>query len=428
MNVRDYFIDCHCHFFNIDDVPLYATVAAQVPVRTVYVLAGLLRRVVRKKLEQQRPFIEFFESAREKNLRTFAYQIRGARDPLDKKYTILTPLVMDFDLIKGSRENVAWQVDRLVDAIRKEAGELDNHKTRVFPFLGVDLRRFDRGDVAGKFDALLASCEGMKPSEKRARLGSLANGDLIGLKLYPPIGFYPSPPQGATNWKKRRRQYREFFRLCAEREIPITVHCQPGSYRPHPISEEEAGDFAHPAHWRRVMEEFPRLRVNFAHFGGDGQVVETVLRRALFGGQVPKKTLKKSTWTYALLELLKRYEHTYADISAYDLKDAKAVLALRALLVLDESGVVDEQLGIDKENRPLKTKLLWGSDVPMILDHYRDYCDLFSRFLEAADLSPSLASFNRTRTYSGMSLNVPSVQELTDHLVSTNPFRFLLGR
>ena len=63
----------------------------------------------------------------------------------------------------------------------------------------------------------------------------------------------------------------------------------------------------------------------------------------------------------------------------------------------------------------------------MILDHYRDYRDLFAQFLEAADLSPSLASFNRTRTYSGMSLNVPSVQELTDHLVSTNPLRFLLG-
>jgi len=93
------------------------------------------------------------------------------------------------------------------------------------------------------------------------------------------------------------------------------------------------------------------LNINFAHFGGEDGLEDMI-----------DKNIDETSWTYYLVKLLKRYPNTYADISAFDFADKDACKNLKKTLGLDKKGKFDKE-----GDYKLKEKLLWGSDVPMVI-------------------------------------------------------------
>jgi len=429
----EYFVDCHCHLFNVEDIPLYSTVARIESLPNSVLSLALLFGMHKSEMNNRRAFIDFFDRQRRTNTEWLANGIADAIaqfPSMGAPATIITPLVMDFDQIADSLEDVAYQTRRL----RNEVFDANLPRaTKVLPFVGIDLRKVSAwNDVVTEFDALLAKCGPMKSKAKRGNPALLANGDIIGVKLYPAIGFNPFADGGAINIDPKRK---EFYELCNQRNIPITAHCQHSSFYGHDVDQKEADGYNHPVNWKKVLQQMEgdSLRLNFGHFGGEKEIKKAVLPDVVYeasGDKGPREEIAGESWTHVLLCLLKQYEHTYADISAFDYSDKDAVLALAWLLVLDEMDDLDRRLDLTPQPRKLKEKLLWGSDIPMILgkpkgghvEKYMDYLKQFVRAMNIADL--------RSKTYDRplkRKHTIPDPDDLIERITCKNPMRFLFG-
>ncbi len=413
---RDLFIDCHCHLFNAADIPLYATARQQLrtlglPARLLAPLALAIPGAPKLALNRFRGFVKFFDEPIDKNIESLVPMIRqtvGSGRPI-----ILTPLVMDFEKVHESGKPPSRQLERLRRAIKKAERVLLDNDCRILPFLGYDLRK-----LVGE-DDLAAFKRSWSKFPVNAPVGELKSGNVIGLKLYPPMGFRPYPKRG-TN-----QLYLDFYGWCAERRIPITAHVQKDSYEGY---SKKRGDykkprvFADPAYWVRVLDAVGNLRINFAHFGGEKDVVDTAFqspnkkRKTL--KQQERKELSRKTWTYTIITLLKKYDHTYADLGAFNYSMQRASPALARLLLRDGEGSFDSLPGMEDGSHKLKDKLLWGSDLPMVYPlkfamndknewQYQKYYDGFREAI---------------RKESGLNLGA-----ITTALTCTNPKRFLFS-
>lgn len=431
--MSDYFVDCHCHLFNIEDVPLYSTISkiGSLP-NSVLSLAALFG-LHKTEVNNHKALIDFFDRQRRTNTESLAEAVADSILQLPTNGApglIITPLIMDFDRISDSVEDVSYQTKRLRDEVSAaNVAEV----TKVLPFIGLDLRKVNSwNNVAAGFDALLNSCGGMKSKADRGNLALLTNGDIIGVKLYPAMGFNPFADNDASNIDAKRLQ---FYKLCAQRSIPITTHCQHSSFYGHDVNQKEADAYSHPYNWERVLEQLgaDSLRLNFAHFGGEKEIKKAVLPDVVYeasGDKGPREKIARESWTHILLRLLKKYEHTYADVSAFDYNDKDAVLALAWLLVLDETDELDLRLDLAPQSRKLKDKLLWGSDIPMILGNEKGgIAEKYEGYLKQFIKSMDIASL-RNKTYDRplkSKHTIPNPHELIERITCKNPMRFLFG-
>ncbi len=445
-DMPDYFVDCHCHLFNIEDIPLYATISRVKDLPNSLLALVALFGAHKTLLKIRKIFIDYFDKRRFENVQWIskgAAVAIGANASLRGRQIIITPLVMDFDKIGGgppvSWESVTYQTSRLRNAI-SQAKLPDGVK--MLPFVGLDLRKVsETNDVATLFDALLDSCGGMKSGQDRQDVEALESGDIIGVKLYPPIGFNPFSDTSNDRIDPKRKR---FYDICIERKIPITVHCQSVSYFGSDVNQKKVNRNTNPKNWAKVLEtvDSDNMRINFAHCGGEKAIKEMVLPKIdnqTVGRPGPNKKFRKGTWGQVLMCLLKQYPNTYADISAYDFMDSDAVIAMAWLLVLDEAGELEKRLGIEPQKYKLKDKLLWGTDIPMILgkkdqsffgvdihtgyvETYKDYLDCF---LKAVNI-PGLRSYKYAKPKKS-DYPIPSSDGLVECMTHRNPMRFLFG-
>ncbi|HOT59214.1 MAG TPA: amidohydrolase family protein [Spirochaetia bacterium] len=113
-----------------------------------------------------------------------------------------------------------------------------------------------------------------------------------GIKLYPPLGFDPWPDNPLA-----REACKTLYQYCEQKQIPITTHCDDGGYRVIPLPEAE--HYTNPERWLPVLEHYPELYLNFAHFG--------------HRYQENRKTA--NSWTDSIVTLMNRYPHIYTDVS-----------------------------------------------------------------------------------------------------------------
>lgn len=357
------FFDMHCHLFNLIDVPLWETFSGAMKMHTLIGLATILKGD--KILEGQRYFIRFFERSSETNILWLSGQIRQAIDRKEHeelaKYLgypssiVLTPLVMDFDNSIESLpdmtgdENVESQYNRLHRAIVdcKDSLCSGSIPMRVFPFMGFALDKLN-GNDPNKFLVRLQEWwrhNGISREERTLTWNSMPQ-KAIGIKLYPALGFQPYP--SAQN----RPKYIEFYHWCIENEIPLTVHCQPSAFNPQRPGGNDQN--SSPGYWQKVLETegLQTLRINFAHFGGG----EGISRLFDEYGNINTKNE-----TYLITRMLLDYPNTYADLAAIDFSDSGVSNAFANLLTKDLHGDLNS-------NRSLCEKLIWGTDVPMVLE------------------------------------------------------------
>lgn len=176
----------------------------------------------------------------------------------------------------------------------------------------------------------------------------------FGVKVYPSLGYLPSHPV-----------LMEIFRICEEKNIPVTAHC--GGARVHTsrkfikqipgLHKDASGTwryqeknrlflrkkaystfFNDPKNWEPVLEKYPSLKLNLAHFGGTKDW---------------KKFCKgnHNNRVSYILDMMNRYEYVYADFS-YTFHVQTYNLRLKQML---------------EQNKLLAKRLLFGSDFYMIV-------------------------------------------------------------
>ena len=148
---------------------------------------------------------------------------------------------------------------------------------------------------------------------------ALFNKGFLGVKLYSPMGFRPSGnaekglpfPVFASSSQPDFGQKLDgildrLYAWCAAEEVPILAHTTDSQ-----SAGPEFGSRADPKFWGAVLQKYPTLKVNLAHFGNFSQ--------AFTDNSKDPTALFDRTWESEIGAFVKsgRYPNVYADISYF---------------------------------------------------------------------------------------------------------------
>ncbi|MFA4837831.1 MAG: amidohydrolase family protein [Dehalococcoidia bacterium] len=299
---------------------------------------------------------------------------------------VLTPLIMDFGLKSyekaGTLYKVRWKpiASQVLDVCLgikyyyKNRYEYElpgaNPKAPLFeihPFMGINTRNYAMSNktlgTSSSLETLLSkNFTGFADDTTATRRANLAvrnwmdfTGDLdtikpydfIGIKVYPPLGYNPWPTE---TWEKNAademEKVRYLYDFCQSNNIPITAHCSNGGF----LADRKYAKLAHPEKWATVLDNYPNLRLNLAHFGAANK-----------------------GWRKAIAELILKHDNVYTDIS-YRGVNKKYYEVLRKFL---DGHTSDER-------KKLMERIIFGSDFMinlMSIDSYRTYMKYFAETL-----------------------------------------------
>jgi hypothetical protein len=315
---------------------------------------------------------------------------------------VLTPLLMDFGYKNYEKAEtiykVRWKsvVSQVLDIClgikhyynHREAQPLEgaSPKTPLFeiqPFMGLNTKNYKlapgQDGTIGLEKLLAANFAGFDKDTvetRRANLGmrdwrqfsgdidTIRPYDFIGIKVYPPLGFDPWPDEkGGQVAVEEMAKVRHLYDFCQSHRIPITTHCSEGGF----LADKKYTAFAHPEKWARVLERYPDLRLNLAHFGAEND-----------------------GWRKAITELIMAYENVYTDIS-YRGVDRSYYFGLREFL---------DNYSNDDRTRIME-RIIFGSDFMislMEIESYSKYMKYFAGTKEfTAGEKEKLCSINPER-------------------------------
>jgi predicted TIM-barrel fold metal-dependent hydrolase len=350
------FIDIHTHVFNYMDVPS-KFIGIRLPMGSRFIgwMSRLLHSIKggdRDKLSRYAYFLETMKSRSSEAIFRRMYKSYYQEYP-EAIYGVLT---MDMDIgIDGRANRSIWTQLGVVAQLREQ------YPTRVLPYACIDPRRNDEAielfQTAFDFDKHLK---------------------YFGVKVYPSLGYLPSHPQ-----------MMKMYEVCAMKNIPVLTHCSSGSTHgsdrklndvkgvfatyegenkpgPHQFKaarfrkkRDYRNFFNRPHHWIPVLEKYPKLRLNIAHFGGDEAWELFVTGK------------DKTNWVQTVIDLVKKYENVYADFS-YTMYSEKYSKKLRSMMEADPE---------------LADKVLFGSDYYMLVIEDK-YDKILARF--KGDMGPEL--------------------------------------
>ncbi|MBX3747489.1 MAG: amidohydrolase family protein [Verrucomicrobiae bacterium] len=152
---------------------------------------------------------------------------------------------------------------------------------------------------------------------------ALTSQGYVGVKLYPSLGY----PVGDS-------RMRRVFEYCEAHAVPMLMHCNKGGFYGTEASIQQCD----PGHWPGILKDHPGLKICFAHFGGEEN---------LLGEGIPT-----GSWTDVILTLMGDYEGVYADM-AFHLSPMKGGEL--------ESRYFRNLEGLMRED-PYRDRILFGSD------------------------------------------------------------------
>ena len=189
----------------------------------------------------------------------------------------------------------------------------------------------------------------------------------VGVKLYPPLGYKPIGNDDPDIEDALMRLY-DYCCKNIDEPIPITTHCSwsAGVYSNEHVPgvtniKKYYRGMAHPSLWEEVLEKYPRLKLNLAHFGGLG---EWEVRAK---GDNPNEN-----WIGPIITLIKKHDNVYTDLSFH------------GITTTDLADEYKKQL-LEKING-IENKILLGSDWYMS----RMQCSLKDYWQEFESLIPDI--------------------------------------
>jgi predicted TIM-barrel fold metal-dependent hydrolase len=243
----------------------------------------------------------------------------------------------------------------------KELKEHPVYKDKVFPFLAVDPRREGIADYAKE---------------------NVGKGKLFaGIKLYCPNGYSPADPLLFGKDGKKDGLYG----WCEKNGIPVTAHNSDGGFATLSKSvwisgfvhkngalyelknsevvfstsifqkdaiKERALTLNHPLIWGLVVEKYPDLILNLAHFGGGHQLDAAI-----------SNPEDETLWSNRIIDLIRNNRHVYTDISCFT-----------------EFETIRKFFG-SKIYKDIKNKVLYGSDYTLLLLFEDDFDKNVAQFM-----------------------------------------------
>lgn len=355
------FYNCHIHTFKGDnDVPEHF-----LPLGLVRILASNTGfRIVARILNWLNPFTSNDQFDRYVKFVTIGklgsqkaiFENCLAQYPVDTKFIIL-PMDMAY---MG-----AGKVARDYSEQLKELKELrDSYPANIIPFVHIDCRRNNCLELFKQ---------------------AIEDWGFKGLKLYPPLGTFP--------YDKR---YYPIYEYCQQHDLPVISHCSAGNpvhwkgstdeliqlLKPCQLpidwnqsKKELCAYFTHPLGYKKVMDDFPALRIDLAHYG------------------------RGTDWDNIIKDMMLTYPNLFTDISFSMYNEAYWASIKEQLLV----------------NKNLREHLLFGSDFYMVETetNEQEFDKKFRAYL-GEDLFKQIAVTNPENFF-----NIPSIgaKRKNSHLV-----------
>ena len=299
----------------------------------------------------------------------------------------LIPLVMDFSRSSHDEESDSYYTTEHQEKLATYVydtleGIAWYHSIRpegmleFYPFIGIN-------PEAHSHDMVLEILHTYLRTDIARVRKSRSTSDLqkfYGVKFYPPLGTEVWPKD-----TRRQAKVADIYAFCERHAIPIITHCDDQGFRG--VTAKIAQQFTDPSAWIPVLERYPSLKIDFAHYGRQYNPT----RRS------PLKTLIEQAWTHdpwfaQIVTLMQRYEQVYADFS-FSGTDPAFYTDLYAYI---------ESLDNPERAERILSRSLFGSDFTVNLakvESYTNYLSIFERS--------------------------PFTDEQIDRFVSTNPMHFL---
>jgi predicted TIM-barrel fold metal-dependent hydrolase len=270
-----------------------------------------------------------------------ADRYRKLYDPRNERIVLATPALIDFNY---------WLNDNSPSPLSEQIELMGMLSIRsAFPMHG--FAPFDPLREVRRLPGETASLQFVK--------NAITQHGFLGVKLYSPMGFrpsqnaelgfpFPAPGAGKEFGKRLDEALDGLYSWCEKEQVPILAHTTE--------SQSAGPDFAaraEPKFWLSVLEKYPRLRLNLAHFGNFTQAFTT----AVAGD--PEANYPR-TWEYEMGAIVKdgRFRGVFADISYF-------------YWVLDGSGETQRIEAVKRmfakyfEADPKVERLMFGTDWSM---------------------------------------------------------------
>ena len=339
-------IDCHCHIFDNDCVPMIGVMASRFGVtvgkKTIKLMEDLKTgRIVR-------PWWDYFSdiSVNPKEV------LNSLTDQMEKDN--LHFILNHFRDFLGFLEIGMQKMDRILEKIKTGSRAIDiwvplmmnmeyaypgNRSVRGFKGQQQMMSRLTL-ESKGQMMPFYAFDPRSGPEDPvEAAKTALEHQGFVGIKLYPPLGFKPI---NNNDPKVDDTLTRLYTYCCSKREhpIPITAHCSwsAGIYSNELVPgvndiKTYYRDMASPIHWEKVLKRFPSLKLNLAHFGGLGEW------QARAGG-----AQYTENWADIIVRLMKEYKNVYTDLSYHGLPTTDLAEDYKTVLLKKIEGVEQKVL------------------------------------------------------------------------------------
>lgn len=387
MNFR--YVNCHTHIFNVKCAPdrFIGLPVARIlgNNRTaLYAVHGIMR------IGENMPFFKTGTKESIEKMRSFLKiganrSQEGVFELLRSNYSFgpvsYVALTLNMDHMGAGKASIPYSTQ-----LSQVADLKITYKEELIPFVSIDPR-------AGSPEQLLSLVK-----------DCMENKSFGGIKLYPPLGFYPFDPR-----------LEKVYAYAQEHNIPVLTHVSKGGifyqgeHLPldflEPLSfggvrakwtdvdgnEGELMDFSNdvrntrrflgktwgkgrrneefklhfsdPRNYHLVLKKFPQLKLCMAHFGGDESISEYIDQR-----KEGKPDL--TNWHHVICEILRTHPNTYADVS-YALWKPKVWPRMKECIDLPQDGT-----------RDISRQILFGTDYYMTIQEESEI-NLVSNFRKA---------------------------------------------
>lgn len=276
---------------------------------------------------------------------------------------IMCPLIMDFSQEQSdldryyytfpSEDKLTPYLKATVEGMAKYYKERPNGLFEFYPFAGINPKVHSFGFLIDFLDKYINTSHEMhKPH-------TVPSKPFYGIKIYPPLGFNPWP-----NDEETLEKHKTLYSFCEKNRIPIITHCDDQGFRG--ISANLAWNYSDPASWRTVLENYPNLILDFAHFGMQYAYSSNRDIRSL---QAKMKGYPFSPWFRSIISLMDEFDNVYADLS-FSGTNPEFYTRLASFIESME----------DEQRQHFENRILFGSDFSVNLLKVESYTEYFSIF------------------------------------------------
>ena len=298
------YINVHCHLLNFEFLPDSFFGNCGVPEsfiksRFTIFLIKLIKPylLLRNKIKGYLPL--YLIDTCISNLKREITEIRKiySAEMYQAKFILATPLMMDVE-IASSRQKPECPYRLQIQIISELVAKRYFWELEYFimmPFIMFDPRR----EIENfKFPAA-------EMMARDAIKKAIEDYGFLGVKMYPALGYHPDP-ESIYNPESVNKELREIYKYCDKNRIPITTHCsRDGAYSSELIRSRQSVKFlSSPLYWEKVLNDYPDINLNLAHFGGGWDFLR-------------KDDRDFESWTREILKLMKKYKNVYADVSSH---------------------------------------------------------------------------------------------------------------